>query len=122
MAHTAKRIAVARAIFTACPKEPDPQGRWEDYLAAADAAIAAMSDEAAVLTKDGIVVKVGQVWKDLDKRMGDRHCKIFAVVDGRAHMNRCAPNGRVSTDTVTKVSIVRMHRGSTGWELVSESA
>ena len=126
----AKRIAVARAICTACHESPDHKGdaggnqyRWQDYLDAADAAIAAMSgDDVPVLTKDGIAVKVGQVWKDLDKRMDDRHCKVIAVLEGRAHMNRCAPNGRVSTDAVTKVAIARMHRGSTGWVLVSDAA
>ena len=126
----AKRIAVARAICTACHENPDHKGdaggnqyRWQDYLDAADAAIAAMSgDDVPVLTKDGIAVKVGQVWKDLDKRMDDRHCKVIAVLQGRAHMNRCAPNGRVSTDAVTKVTIARMHRGSTGWVLVSDAA
>jgi hypothetical protein len=123
-----KRIAVARAICAACHENPDHQGdargneyRWQDYLDVADAAIAAMTDSGPTeLTKDGVAVKVGQVWKDLDKRMSDRHCKVIAVLEGRAHMNRCAPNGRVSTDAVTKVAIARMHRGSTGWALVSD--
>ena len=127
-AQSAKRISVARAICTACHENPEHKGdagghqyRWQDYLDAADAAIAAMADsESPQLTKEGITVKVGQVWKDLDKRMDGRHCKVIAVVDGRAHMNRCAPNGRVSTDSVTKVAIARMHRGSTGWELVDD--
>lgn len=125
---SAKRILVARAICTACQENPDHKGdaggnqyRWQDYLNAADAAIAAMVDsESPEVTKDGIAVRVGQVWKDLDKRMDGRHCKVIAVVDGRAHMNRCAPNGRVSSDSVTKVAIARMHRGSTGWTLVGD--
>lgn len=125
-----KRTAVARAICAACHENPDHQGgaggnqyRWQDYLDVADAAIAAMAGEGtAVLTKDGIPVKVGQVWKDLDKRMDDRHCKVIAVVDGRAHMSRCASTGRVSTDAVTKVAIARMHRGSTGWALAIDVA
>lgn len=123
-----KRNAVARAICTACHENPDHPGdtggnqyRWQDYLEAADAAIAAMTDEGNIaLNRDGIVVKVGQVWRDLDKRMEGRHCKIIAVLDGRAHMNRCLPNGRVTTQAVTKVGILRMHRGSTGWALVSD--
>lgn len=125
---SAKRISVARAICLACHENPDHKGdaggnqyRWQDYLDVADAAIAAMADpESPELTKDGVAVRVGQVWKDLDKRMAGRHCKVFAVVEGRAHMNRCAPNGRVTSDMVTKVAIARMHRGSTGWALVSE--
>jgi len=47
----AKRIAVARAICTACHENPDHIGdaggnqyRWQDYLVAADAAIAAIAD------------------------------------------------------------------------------
>lgn len=121
-----KRISVARAICTACDENPDHQGdaggnqyRWQDYLDAADAAIVAMADAGTdALTKDGMVVKVGQVWKDLDKRMDGRHCKVIAVLEGRAHMSRCAPNGRASTDAITKVAIARMHHGSTGWALV----
>ena len=48
----AKRIAVARAICTACHENPDHKGdaggnqyRWQDYLDVADAAIAAMSGD-----------------------------------------------------------------------------
>ena len=48
---SAKRISVARAICTACHENPDHIGdaggnqyRWQDYLVAADAAIAAIAD------------------------------------------------------------------------------
>lgn len=125
-----KRIAVARAICAACGETPEHAGdaggnqfRWQDYLGIADAAIAAMSDDDALanVTKDGVKVRIGQVWKDLDSRSGDRHCKVFALAEGRAHMNRCSPDGRVASQAVTKVAIARMHHGSSGWSLVSDA-
>ena len=128
-AQHAKRNAVARAICTACQENPDHHGdargnqyRWQDYLEAADAAMAAMSvDATTVLNKDGVAIKVGQVWRDMDRRMDSRHCRVIAVKDGRAHMSRCAPNGQLATDAITKVAIARMHRSSTGWELVLDA-
>lgn len=125
-----KRRAVARAICTACHENPDHKGdargnehRWQDYLDAADAAIAAMADEGdAVLTKEGVAVKVGQVWMDMDRRMDGRHCKVIGVAEGRALMNRCTAEGRVVTEAITKVAVARMHRGSTGWTLVREAS
>lgn len=62
------------------------------------------------VTKEGIEVKPGQVWRDLDTRMYGRTRTVLAVVDGKAHMNG-SPK--------TKVSISRMHKGSSGWALVS---
>lgn len=61
-------------------------------------------------TKEGIEVKPGQVWRDLDKRMNGRTRTVLAVLDGKAHMNGVPK---------TKVSISRMHKGSTGWALES---
>lgn len=60
-------------------------------------------------TKEGIEVKVGQVWRDLDKRMNGRTRTVVAVENGKAQMGG---------PTITNVSIKRMHKGSTGWELV----
>lgn len=69
-------------------------------------------------TKDGIEVKAGQVWRDLDYRMGGRLRSIVAVVDGKAVM--C---GLGTCDLrTTKVSISRMDKASKRWELVSEVA
>lgn len=65
-------------------------------------------------TKEGIEVQVGQVWQDLDKRMAGRQRTVIAVRDGKAHMGG-APNSGV---VVTKISIARMHKSSTGWKLV----
>lgn len=71
-------------------------------------------------TRDGVEVKVGQVWKDLDVRMNNRHGKVVAVLDGKAHLKVCSPNGREFGSGITKISISRMHRGSTGWAFVHD--
>ncbi|MGQ5490789.1 hypothetical protein ACUH78_18255 [Thauera sp. ZXT1-4] len=73
-------------------------------------------------TKDGIEVKQGQIWRDLDKRMPNRHCKVSSVRDGKAIMFLCTENGRViNAMREVKVSVVRMHKSSTGWALVRDS-
>lgn len=64
------------------------------------------------LTKEGVEVKVGQVWQNLDKRMAGRKRIVIAVQDGKAHMDGVPK---------TKVSIRRMHKSSTGWALVSDT-
>ena len=63
------------------------------------------------LTKEGVKVEVGQVWRDLDKRMRGRTIKITKVYDGFAYYE--APVKR-------RIAIKRMHRHSTGFELVSQ--
>lgn len=60
------------------------------------------------ITKDGVEVKVGQTWRDLDKRMKGRKRKVIRVEDGRAHLD--GPRS-------TSLAIARMHRHATGWEL-----
>lgn len=73
-------------------------------------------------TKEGITVLVGQVWRDLDKRMGTRFCRVVGTVSDasgeRAIMKRCRQNGQTLTDRTTMVAIRRMHKHSTGWEIV----
>lgn len=59
-------------------------------------------------TKDGVEVAVGQRWRDCDKRMRGRVRTIDAISNGKVRM---IP-GR------TWVSISRMYKHSTGWELV----
>lgn len=76
-----------------------------------------MSIPAGNITKDGIEVKSGQVWKDLDKRQAGRQCKVMAIEDGKAEMQHYA-RGQLGSKTF--VSIRRMHKHSAGWELVSE--
>jgi hypothetical protein len=64
-------------------------------------------------TKDGIEVRVGQLWKDCDKRSGARACHVQAVLNGKAHM-------RDAGGYLTWVSVRRMHRHSTGWVMVRD--
>ena len=64
-------------------------------------------------TKEGIEVKVGQVWRDLDKRMS-RVVTVCEVSDGKAIVRTgWGASGQKST-----ISIRRMHKHSSGWELV----
>lgn len=71
-------------------------------------------------TKEGIEVQIGQVWKDLDKRMNDRHVKVVALEDGKAVVTRCTASGgpTVYGEVRTRLSVRRMHKHSTGWALV----
>lgn len=65
------------------------------------------------ITKEGIEVKAGQVWRDLDRRMNGRTVTVeWVSVDGTV--------ARVKGARSTQLSINRMHRHSTGWELVKE--
>lgn len=70
------------------------------------------------VTKEGIEVKIGQVWQDLDKRMNGRTCIVEDVDVGKALMARCRPDGSWKSSNQTKVSVVRMHKSSTGWKLI----
>jgi hypothetical protein len=69
-------------------------------------------------TKEGIHVKRGQLWRDLDKRMTGRVCRVGKVENGKAQMFVMV-NGQAGKSTM--VSIRRMHKGSTGWQLVQEA-
>lgn len=72
----------------------------------------------SLVTKEGIEVKTGQIWRDLDERMGNRTCRVGRVVDGKAEMFRMV-NGEAGSRTW--VAIRRMHKASNGWALVSEA-
>ena len=66
---------------------------------------------ANAVTKEGIEVKAGQKWRDLDKRMNGRIVTVeWVSVDGTI--------ARVKGARSTQLSISRMHRHATGWELV----
>jgi hypothetical protein len=67
------------------------------------------------ITKEGIEVKVGQVWRDLDKRMAGREVTVLEVEQGKA---RVARGG--SSIKATRLSVARMHKSSTGWVLVAQ--
>lgn len=74
------------------------------------------------ITKDGIEVKKGQIWHDLDKRMTNRYAKVEAVREGKAVMYLCTPEGRIiNSMREIKISVTRMHKSSSGWALVSPS-
>jgi hypothetical protein len=76
----------------------------------------------ALITPEGVEVKVGQVWKDLDKRM-NRHLLVLAF-DGDTHVlvSLCSAEGQRFTARVTRVAIKRMRKNSTGYELVKDVA
>lgn len=76
-----------------------------------------MTTPAMNITKEGIEVKPGQVWEDLDNRSYGRQCKVMAVEDGKAKMQHYY---RGQLGSKTTVSIRRMHKHSTGWKLVSD--
>ncbi len=67
-------------------------------------------------TKDGIKVEIGQIWRDCDERMagGNRRCRVVALnpAMGKAQMEN------IHGPFKTWVSVRRMHKHSTGWELV----
>lgn len=72
------------------------------------------------ITKDGVRVKPGQVWKDLDKRTNGRHVRVISVADGKALVARTNPATGWTSDNTSRLSVRRMHKGSTGWALVLE--
>lgn len=70
-------------------------------------------------TKEGIEVKAGQVWLDLDKRTGgERKVRVLSVSDGRAVVQAVGHGSQ----PISRISISRMHKMSTGWALVSGAA
>ncbi len=67
------------------------------------------------ITKEGVEVKPGQKWRDLDKRMLGRVVTVIEVKDGKATVSS-HPHIRSMRSTI---SVRRMHRHSTGFELVA---
>lgn len=102
-------IQAGKQLYSSAPMLPAP----------------AVSTAAEHVTKEGIEVKPGQVWRDLDKRMPNRHCKVVAVELAKAVMRGCHSDGSellgLSFSTTTKISICRMHKSSTGWALVQDA-
>ena len=64
-------------------------------------------------TREGIEVKAGQVWRDLDKRMKGRTVTVLAVAHDFAMVK--------GAKKITRLAVARMHRHSTGWELAQDS-
>lgn len=75
------------------------------------------------ITKEGIPVKPGQVWLDLDKRTngGKRTVTVDRVVDGGAFVTTNGVTKSNGKPYTSRLSIRRMHKGATGWALVSEA-
>lgn len=71
----------------------------------------------ANVTKEGIEVKRGQLWRDLDSRMAGRICRVGVVANGKAEMFRMV-GGQAGPRTW--VSVSRMHKSSTGWALIQD--
>jgi hypothetical protein len=69
------------------------------------------------VTKEGVEVKVDQVWRDCDKRMNGRCVKVVEVSNGKALVQSYSKIGGAG-GTKRRISIARMHRHSTGWVLV----
>lgn len=69
---------------------------------------------APAITPEGITVRVGQVWKDMDKRMDNRLLTVVSIVPGGPVILR--QHGATRT---TKVRLDRLRAGSTGYTLVS---
>ena len=63
------------------------------------------------VTRNGIEVKIGQVWRNLDKRMRGQTIEIRAVADGYAF---------AGPSLKTRIRISRMYKHSSGFELVSQ--
>lgn len=73
------------------------------------------------VTREGVEVRVHQVWRDLDKRMSDRCVLVIGLEAGKALVRRHT-KGRGASGPTRRLSISRMHRHSTGWTLVSDHA
>ena len=79
-------------------------------------------------TDEGAPVRVGQVWRSLDKRRPVRHVKVMAISAHRcglersaARVIRCHPDGTTppgARPPVSTLSVDRMHKHGTGWKLV----
>lgn len=76
--------------------------------------------KAANVTKDGVEVRPGQVWKDCDTRMGNRHGKVVEVREGKVVMHACRENGQTINDREIRIALPRMRPTSTGWKLVRD--
>ena len=73
------------------------------------------------IKNDSGPVLIGQVWKDLDKRMTRRHGKVNAIRGGRAVMVQCTETGLVIGAREIKVSLARMNGKGSGWLLIGMS-
>lgn len=66
-------------------------------------------------TRDGILVRAGQIWEDCDKRMHGRRIRVRFVEDGKAVVEPIGGGRR------TVLAVRRMHKHSTGFRLLQEA-
>jgi hypothetical protein len=74
-------------------------------------------------------IRVGQVWRDCDKRMNGRHIKIVRFDEGansplpygHVYAVTCAADGTMPSSRETRILVTRMYPHSTGFELVRPS-
>jgi len=77
-----------------------------------------------------MTVKVGQVWRDCDKRyqptgkLMPRFIRVVRISQAGlfAFVKRCSADGLTITDRETRINISRMKPGATGYELVKEQS
>ncbi|MEU9599714.1 hypothetical protein AB0E06_23240 [Streptomyces sp. NPDC048109] len=91
--------------------------KYEIVPDAVPTGISAQDDDAQAqqeknTTREGILVRRGQIWEDLDTRQSKRRVVIEFVKSGRARV-RAHYGTRRST-----ISVSRMHKHSTGFRLV----
>ena len=66
-------------------------------------------------------VKVGQVWKDNDRRGPDRYLRVMLLYDdGKVGCCPCNVKGNILTRRETKIAQRRFRPISTGYKLISE--
>lgn len=104
--------------MSAATEPVQPGQRWRrksDDAVPTD--ISAQDDDAQAqqeknTTREGILVRRGQIWEDLDTRQSKRRVVIESVADGEAQVR-----DHYGTKHST-LSVSRMHRHSTGFRLV----
>lgn len=67
--------------------------------------------------KNGQEIRVGQIWEDMDSRMGGRQRKIVAIDEDLGKVQMGAARG---AGVLTWVSITRLHPHYNGWTLVKD--
>jgi hypothetical protein len=112
--HDAECTLIARLLLSQ-PKDSD---LTIETLTEERLVLELAQDAARSVTKEGVSVKRGQIWRDLDRRQQGRRCVVVAVVGGVARLAH-AQDTSLKPRT-TKVSIARMHKHSTGWALDSQ--
>lgn len=80
-----------------------------------------MADRNENVTPEGIEVRPGQVWRDLDARQEGRCVRVISVAWGKARVARTNPASGWTSDRHTTLSVRRMRKCSTGFALVPQA-